>query len=282
MDAQSDRRLTRMVIVAEEDESNVQRVELVRREAKPCGTWERSVGCLLVFLLVCCGGLITIWFWANYSSASDQDWLKQKGELTAATMPMVENCTNSTPAQVQAWPPKKKRWCCEHQNRGCPNAVMKIPTFASTSSGCKAKCTVKATSASCNSRMFFAAHFLFAAKDMPCDAAYTWMLSKCPGCSGCQSVSSGCKDVQPTTTSAAVAPAKHACDTLCAGNDGHVSCKQRVMAIANSTFAGDPDACVLAFASVLKSCQVCAACPLANVGCSGVATHSEKVAHQVT
>jgi len=279
MDNPSDRQLTRMVIVGEEDESGVQSVELVRREAKPWGTWERCVGCLLVFLLVCCGGLTAIWFWANNGTAAvpDQDRLKPKQELTAPSMPAGESCTNSTPAQVQAWPPKKKQWCCERQSRGCPSTVTKTSTSASTI-GCEAQCTFNATSASCKSRVLFAAHFLFAARDKPCDAAYAWVLSQCPSCSGCPRVSSGCKNVQ-STTSAAVVTAKDACDTLCAGNSGSVSCKERVIAIANSTFAGDPDTCVLAFASVLKICQVCAACPLADVGCSAAAP-AGKASHQ--
>jgi len=294
MDYKPDRRLTQMVIVGEEDETNIQSVELVRREAKHCGTWERCVACLLVFLLVCCGGLIAIWCCANSRSAAaaaaapDQKLLKPKQELTVPNMHVGENCTNSTPAQVRAWSPKKKQWCCKHQHQGCPNSTIEMSTSTLTISGCEAQCTLKGTSASCRSRVLFAARFLFATRDNPCHSAYDWVISKCPQCSDCQNSSSSChmqpattsaagptEKHGPTTASAAVANANHACDAQCMGNGGAISCRGRVAAIANSTFAGDPDACVLAFASMLKSCQVCASCPLADVGCSAT-TRAEK------
>eukprot|EP00419_Tripos_fusus_P022360 CAMPEP_0172719884 /NCGR_PEP_ID=MMETSP1074-20121228/75762_1 /TAXON_ID=2916 /ORGANISM="Ceratium fusus, Strain PA161109" /LENGTH=189 /DNA_ID=CAMNT_0013545283 /DNA_START=471 /DNA_END=1040 /DNA_ORIENTATION=+ len=187
-------------------------------------------------------------------------------------------CTNSTLAQALAWPHRKKQWCCKHQNVGCPSTAIATTTSASTMSGCEVQCMIKDSSASCMSRVSFAARFLFADGDKPCDAAYAWVLAQCPSCSDCQTLFSGCKNVQPTTTSADVATAKHACDTKCVGNGGSISCRERVKSTAN-TFAGDPDACVLAFASVLKSCQVCAACPLADVGCN-VVTHVERPSPQ--
>jgi len=271
---------TRTVVVDGDGETDVQFVQLVQRHAKNFSAWEQFISSVLVFLLVFCGGLMAMLFWANKHSAAtlEQDWLKAKQEVAAPTASRGENCTYSTPAQAQAWPPHKKQWCCQHQNRGCHAAVTTTTTAALTTSGCEKQCTVNGTMASCKLRLLFAAQFLFAGKDEPCDAASAWVLSKCPSCSECQSSSSGCKKVELLTASAATATAKHACDTRCVGHDGSISCKDRVRATANFTFAGDPDACVRAFASVLEHCPVCTACPLADVSCSTaiLAKHSSR------
>jgi len=195
------------------------------------------------------------------------------------------------------WTQSKLDYCCKHEGIGCNHGVVNpapapvglgvatvvtpapTPVGLGVATACDAMCTFAGKAASCSFRYQWGADHKYAGVADGCTKSREMVLAQCPSCSSCSLDASGCQLMASAISPApmpALVPAlpraapmepisQSSCDALCTYLGRDASCAARIQYGATHRFAGQQDACKLAYASVTRQCAHCAGCSVASV-----------------
>lgn len=152
------------------------------------------------------------------------------------------------------WSPKKKTWCCEDSNRGCPgtwhgSAHLHIHTHVGQATGHIYDCDAGFSN--------WLHGWSDSKKSWCCDKFHV-------GCAphSCSGTDVGMKGCARTTLS----PLK--CDAVCTHAGESVSCMERIHWTKQNVFQGRGNACALAYSKVQVECSICRGCSIEEAGCT--------------
>lgn len=158
--------------------------------------------------------------WQTAWNEDKQDWCC-KFKQRACPEPPKYDCS----VPQNQWHFAQKAWCCLHTRQGCPPttppptaapvvepppaAVVAAPpppaVSSAPTSGCDAPCTIEGKfgpqTATCSSRIQWAAEHRFVEDPNRCEAAHTIVLQECSACASCSLADLGCS---PPSTPAPV------------------------------------------------------------------------------
>lgn len=157
------------------------------------------------------------------------------------------------------WSGAKKTWCCEHRNRGCDD----------TAHDCMAEYETWQQDWSSEKQQWCCHHYSLGCpgtNPYDCQEGYAnwkegWSTPKTEWC--CKHQKRGCM---------------RTCEAQCVYKGHTATCAQRIRWATshNKTLMGSPNACRQSLELIRMECEMCNACSLDEVGCSGGSTDSAR------
>lgn len=181
------------------------------------------------------------------------------------------DCTQGFSNWFHGWSPLKKKYCCAHENRGCPGAAhghMSVTVHTVHMAGA-GKATGKIYD--CNAGFDnWLQGWSDSKKTWCCDKEQrgcvkhhcysgeisTWNQDKRDWC--CSNYQRGCAH---TTLSPL------GCDAVCTLHGESSTCKDRMAWVQEHVFGSQDNSCNLAYSKVQVDCSVCRACSIGAAGC---------------